>query len=120
MLTAQKILPVILVSIVAIPALAFMLTQFAEQITGQASFQAHAIKTEPAKIKEVCVFKNPGLDCKNQQNTKVFCKIGMETPTSITPMPTHCTSGYITCELPCGTSGANCITGKGEMTRKQC
>ena len=120
MLTAQKILPVILVSITAIIALAFLLTHFAEQITAQAAFETGIFPNSPAKTKEVCVFKNPGVNCKNKENAKAFCNIGMEAPKNSVPTATHCTSGFITCELPCKVIGANCQPGKGKLVRRPC
>lgn len=127
MLTVEKILPVVLVSIAAILSLAFMLTHFAEQITANAAFQAapqiqkYDFRNGQATFgtKEVCVFKNKGL-CDSQERADAFCKLAMDFDgLDATPIA-RCTSGFITCELPCGKSGANCATFHGEKSNKRC
>lgn len=129
MLTVEKILPVVLVSIAAILSLAFMLTHFAEQITAQAAFQLNPVlqkyqDLEPLSIatKEVCVFRNLGISCTSQPPLDKFCYLSMGFTINKQPKAVACSNGFITCELPCGIRGANCVSGivQGEFSTKRC
>ena len=119
-------MPVVLVSIAAILALAFMLTHFAEQITAQAAFQLNPLLQRyqnqeqlSFSTKGACVFRNPGINC-NSQATNIFCD-GNMISRDAKPLATLCTKASITCELPCGATSAACNqeTG-GKFSTKHC
>ncbi len=128
MLTAKKIMPVVLVSIAAILALAFMLTHFAAQMTAQAAFELNPVlqkyQGQPPlsmSTKETCVFTNPGLDCDSKLVSN-FCYNNMGASVNSAAFPTVCSKASITCELPCGKTGSSCNAGSLNIkfSRKAC
>lgn len=128
MLTAKKIMPVVLVSIAAILALAFMLTHFAEQMTAQAAFELNPMLQRyqgqmPSSIstKETCIFTNPGLDCESKAVSD-FCYDSMGVSVKSAAFPSVCSKASITCELPCGKTGSSCNAGSLNIkfSRKAC
>ena len=127
---AKTILPVVLVGIASMLALSFMITHFANEGFGNDVFTAYAgfdrmysrpfVLQKPllfVKQKEVCVFQNAAVDCENQKQADAFCYIMMNIiPDSPKPTAAKCTSGFVTCELPCGAMPIAC---RGSNTVKR-